>query len=45
MLEPLPGVEVIMTCPLKASTAVLTASMPTPRPEISVIFSLVLKPA
>src|SRR5208337_3357973 len=44
MLEPSPLVEVMCTVPLRRSRTVRTTSMPTPRPETSVISEAVLKP-
>ncbi|CSB21175.1 Uncharacterised protein [Vibrio cholerae] len=41
---PLPMVESISIEPFSVLIAVFTTSIPTPRPEISVIFSLLEKP-
>ncbi len=41
---PWPGTERTSTVPLRFSIRLLTMSMPTPRPEISVMVSAVLRP-
>ena len=42
--DPSPGVEFSSTVPRNFSTPFFTTSMPTPRPETSVILSTVEKP-
>ena len=44
MSVPLPGVDATSTEPCMPSTAPFTASMPTPRPDVSVTASAVLSP-
>ena len=41
---PWPGLDFTSTVQKRSAIRLLTISMPTPRPEMSVIFSAVLKP-